>query len=286
MLSSAVAGLANGGGAYALLAVALILQFRTTGVLNFAIAAIGTFGTFMTSTVYAHGWGLLPSTLVGMAAGATLSVIYGLLYVRFFFDASARYRATVAIALLLGTVSFSYRIFGTVPQFLPNIVNGNVGSIAGVVVSWSGVLAIVLAIVVAIGLTLLLYRTRLGRQLRGISQGPVTCELLGVPVRKLSVGIWAFSGGLASLAMLLVAPGQSTQIEALALLVTPALAAALVATFRHYWRAVVAGLVLGALQGILAYYAALRAFSSAIPFAAILLILLWLERKEVWDEAR
>src|SRR5665213_3902987 len=135
MLSSAVAGLSNGGGAYALLAVALILQFRTTGVLNFAIAAIGTFGTFMTSVVYGDGVALLPATLIGMATGAALSVVYGLLYVRFFFDASQRYRATVAIALLLGTVSFSYRVFGPNPRFMPSIVGGDAGTVAGVVVS-------------------------------------------------------------------------------------------------------------------------------------------------------
>ena len=61
MLTSAVAGIADGGGAYALLAVALILMYRTTGVLNFAIAAVGTFGTFLTSVVYGHGWPLLPA---------------------------------------------------------------------------------------------------------------------------------------------------------------------------------------------------------------------------------
>jgi branched-chain amino acid transport system permease protein len=286
LLTSAIAGIADGGGAYALLAVALILMYRTTGVLNFAIAAVGTFGTMLTSVVYGNGWALLPATLLGMAAGAAVSVAYGLIYVRFFFDAPQRHRTTVAIALLLGTISFAYRVYGENPRYLPNIVKGNVGQIAGVVVSGSGVLATVLAIVVAAVLWLVLYRTRVGRQLRGISQGPVTCELLGVPVRALSVAVWAVGGAVGTIAMLLVAPGQDTQIESLALLVVPALAAALVATFRHYWVAVVAGIALGAAQGMLEYSNSLRVFSTAIPFLVILVLLLWLERKEVWDEAR
>ena len=286
MLTSAVAGIADGGGAYALLAVALILMYRTTGVLNFAIAGVGTFGTFMTSVVYGHGWPLLPATLLGVATGAAVSVVYGLVYVRFFFDAPQRHRTAVAIALLLGTISFAYRVYGENPRYLPSIVKGTVGSIAGVQVSGSGVLAAVLAIVVALGLTVLLNRSRLGRQLRGISQGPVTCELLGIPVRALSVGVWALGGAIGTVAMLLVAPGQDTQIESLALLVVPGLAAALVATFRHYWRAVAAGILLGAAQGMLEYSNSLRVFSTAIPFVVILVLLLWLERKEVWDEAR
>jgi branched-chain amino acid transport system permease protein len=286
MLSSAVAGIADGGGAYALLAVVLILIYRTTGVLNFAIAAVGTFGTMLTSVVYGAGVPLLLAALLGMAAGAGVSVVYGLVYVRWFFDAPQRYAATVAIALLLGTISLSYRVFGENPRYLPNVVRGNTGRIAGVVVSNSGVLALVLAIVVAVALTLVLHRTRLGRQLRGISQGPVTCELLGVPVRLLSVGVWGIGGAIGTLAMLLVAPGQDTQIESLALLVVPGLAAALVATFRYYWLAVVTGVLLGAAQGMLEYSNTLRVWSTAIPFIVILVILLWLERKEVWDEAR
>lgn len=286
MLSSAVAGLANGGGAYAVLAVALILLFRTTGVVNFAIAAIGTFGTFVTSVLYGHGWPVVPAALVGMVAGGALSVAYGLVFVRWFFQASQRHRATVAIALLLGTISMSFRVFSPNPRFLPNVVGGDVGSIAGVVVSGSGVFAIVIAIIVAAGLTFSLTKSRVGRQLRAISQGPVTCELLGLPVRALSVGVWAFSGALASLAMLLVAPGRSTQIQTLGLLVVPALAAALVASFRSYWIGMVAGLVIGAAQGVLAFYGSVRSFQTAIPFVVILGLLLWFERKEVWDEAR
>jgi branched-chain amino acid transport system permease protein len=286
MLTSAVAGIADGGGAYALLAVALILMYRTTGVLNFAIAAVGTFGTFLTSFLYGNGWPLLPATLIGMAAGAAVSVVYGLVYVRFFFDAPQRHRTAVAIALLLGTISLTYRVFGENPRYLPSIVKGSVGEVAGIQVSGSGVLAAALAIGAAVGLTLMLSKTRLGRQLRGISQGPVTCELLGIRVRALSVGCWAVGGAIGTIAMLLVAPGQDTQIESLALLVVPGLAAALVAVFRRYWIAVIAGILLGAAQGMLEYSNSLRVFSTAIPFVVILVILLWLERREVWDEAR
>lgn len=286
MLSSAIAGIADGGGAYALLAVALILMYRTTGVLNFAIAAVGTFGTYLTSVVYGHGMALLPATLLGVAAGAAISVGYGLVYVRWFFDAPQRHRTTVAVGLLLGTISLATRVYGENPRYLPTIVKGDVGSVAGVQVSGAGVLAVALAVAVSLILTTALHRSRMGRQLRGISQGPVTCELLGVPVRTLSVGVWAVGGAIGTIAMLLVAPGQDTQVESLALLVVPGLAAALVATFRHYWRAVVAGIVLGAAQGMLDYSNSLRVFATAIPFLLILVILLWLERNQVWDEAR
>jgi len=286
MLSSAVAGIADGGGAYGLLAVALILLYRTTGVLNFAIAAVGTFGTLVASVLTTAGWPVVPAALVGMATGAGLSVAYGLIFVRWFFDSSVRYRATVAIAMLLATVSLTTRVFGETPLYMPTVVNGDVARIAGVEVSGAGVLAIAVAVIVAAILTLTLTRSRVGRQLRGISQGPVTCELLGVPVRALSIGVWALTGVLGSLSMLLVAPGRSTAVESLGLLVVPALAASLVAVFRFYWRAVIAGILLGAAQGILDYYNDVRVFQSTIPFVLILVLLLWFERKEAWDEAR
>jgi branched-chain amino acid transport system permease protein len=64
------------------------------------------------------------------------------------------------------------------------------------------------------------------------------------------------------------------------------MAAALVASFRRYRLAVVGALVLGALQGMLSYSQSLSKVQDVIPFVVVVLLLLWFERKEVWDELR
>jgi branched-chain amino acid transport system permease protein len=286
MLQSAIAGLADSGGAYGILAICLILLHRTTGVLNFAVAAVGTCGTFLMSVLYGHGWPYLPAAILGVLLGAAISVAFGLALARWFFDSTPAYRAAVAIALVIGTTSLAQRVYGSNPRLIPPMVGGSAGRIDGVVVTWSGVIALLLTIALAIGITELLRRTSLGLRLRAIAQRPVTAELLGLPVRWLSVAVWAVTGGLATVALLLISPTFSSDIPTLSLLVVPALAAALVGSFRRYRLAVFSGLVLAALQGLMAYSANLTKVQDVIPFAVVVLLLLYFERKEVWDEAR
>lgn len=286
MLQAGIAGFADSGGAYAILAVCLILVFRTTGVLSFPIAAVGTMGTFLTSVLYGHGWSYAPAAVVGVLLGAALSAAFGLAFVRWFFDSSAAYRATVAIALLLGTIAVSLRVFGDTPRLIPYMVPGNALTVASVKISASSVVALVLALVFAAAVLQALGRSQTGLRLRAMSQRPVSCELLGVPVRSLAVTIWAISGALGTLALLLIAPERSTEISDLSFLVVPALAAALVASFRRYAVAVISAFVLGAAQGMLSYSSAVSNYQILIPFVVILVLLLWFERREVWDEAR
>lgn len=286
MLQSGIAGLAGSGGAYGVLAVCLILLHRTTGVLNFAVAAVGTFGTFLMSVLYGHGWSYLPAAVLGVLLGALISVAFGLALARWFFDSTPAYRAAVAIALVIGTTSLAQRIYGHQPRLIPPMVSGSVGTVDGVVVTWSGLIALVLAIVLAVVVTEVLRRTSLGLRLRAVSQRPVTAELLGLPVRWLSVGVWAVTGGLATVALLLISPTFSSDIPTLSLLVVPGLAAALVGSFRRYRLAVLSGFVLAALQGLMAYSQTLTKVQDVIPFAVIVLLLLYFERREVWDEAR
>lgn len=286
MLQSGIAGLADSGGAYGILAVCLILLHRTTGVLNFAVAAVGTCGTFIMSVLYGHGWSYVPAAVVGVLLGAVLSVAFGLALARWFFNSSSAHRAAVAIALLIGTVSVAQRVFGHQPRLIPPMVGGTGLTIDQVVITWSGVIALVFAVALALAVHEGLRRTPVGLRLRAIAQRPVTSELLGLPVRQLSVAVWAATGALATIALLLIAPGQSSDIPTLSLYVVPAMAAALVASFRRYRLAVVAALVLGGLQGMLSYSQSLTKVQDVIPFAVVVLLLLWFERREVWDEAR
>jgi branched-chain amino acid transport system permease protein len=286
MLQAGIAGFADSGGAYAILAVCLILVFRTTGVLNFPIAAVGTTGTFLMSVLYGHGWSYGPAALVGVLGGALVSAAFGFAFTRWFFDSSTAHRATVAIALLLGTIAVSLRVFGDTPRVIPNMISGSALSVSNVQIASSSVLALIVALVVAAAITQTLGRSQTGLRLRAISQRPVSCELLGVPVRRLAVTTWATSGALATIALLLIAPQRSTEISDLSFLVVPALAAALVASFRRYVVAVIAAFALGAIQGMLSYSSTLSTYQVVIPFAMILVLLLWFERREVWDEAR
>lgn len=286
MLQSAIVGLADNGAAYALLSLCLILVYRTTGVPNFAIAAVGTMGTFVVSSLNGQGMNLVLATIIGVVCGGLISLVCGIILVRWFFDAPAAHRATVAIALLIAIAAITIRVFTDQPRMVPTVVPGSAFTVDGVVVSGTNLAGLLLAIGCTALVTGTLTRSRRGLQLRAISQGPVAAELLGLPVKPLILATWAGSGAVATLAILAIAPGISSEVESLCLLVVPALAATLLAAFRHYWLGLVFGLILGAAQGLMSYSQTLVNYIQVIPFVVILGVLTWNQRKEVWDEAR
>jgi branched-chain amino acid transport system permease protein len=102
----------------------------------------------------------------------------------------------------------------------------------------------------------------------------------------LSLTVWCASGAVATAALLLAAPVWSSEFSTLSFIVVPALTAALIGVFRHYPSAVLGGLALGVIQGMLAQTDAFSDYRSVVPFAALAVILLWRERKAVWDEVR
>jgi branched-chain amino acid transport system permease protein len=286
MLQSALVEIADNGSGYAVMAVCIILLYRTTGVLNFGIAATGTAGIFVLSSLYSQGLNLVLATLVGLIAGGVISLACGLIYVRYFFEATPAYRGAVAIAFLISIIAITLRVFGDQARLIPTVLGGSGFTLDGVIMSRLNIASMLFAILFTVVITTMLNRSRRGLQLRAISQGPVASELLGLPVRPLSLAIWGGSGVIATLAMAMIVPGVTSEISSLSLLVVPALAAALFAAFRRYWLAFIAALIVAALQGLMSYSARLINYTEIVPFGIILVVLMWNQRREVWDEAR
>jgi branched-chain amino acid transport system permease protein len=224
--------------------------------------------------------------LVGALAAALLSGAVGWIMARFFGEADLRTRSTVTIALTVTTLSLATRVFGSDPKAVPELLPGLGLTVAGVVVPAASLAVLLGTLVLAAGVGWLLARTRLGVRLRAISERPSTVELLGVPARTLAVGVWAATGAVSSMALLLIAPSRSGDFSGLALFVLPALAAALLGLFKHLPTVVLGGLAIGLIEGMSAIVPSLALYRSALPLVLIVLALLWSQRGEVWDAAR
>ena len=69
-----VAGLSSGG-IYAILAVAFVLIYRATGVVNFAQGELAMFSTFVAWTLTQHGFGYWPAFVVTMLASSSRAYV-------------------------------------------------------------------------------------------------------------------------------------------------------------------------------------------------------------------
>ncbi len=286
MLQGALAGLAAGG-LYAVLAVCLTLMSRLVRVVNFAQAATGMFGGFVAVWLVSHGgWPIWLASTLGVLLGGALSAVIGLIVATWLAEADTTTRSAVTVGPLLLLISLSFILFGNKPQPFSPIIAGPAFTVGGVVISQVTVATVTLAIVVAVACRLVLTRTSIGTKLRALSERPTTAELIGIPSKPLSVTVWAVTGIISALAIIIVAPSQSNDATSLSMLIVPASAAALLGAFRRLDLAVVGGLVLGLLSGLAAQIDQVSLVRNFLPFLFIVVFLLWTQRKEVWDAAR
>lgn len=286
MLQGALSGLAAGG-LYAVLAVCLTLMASLVRVVNFSQAATGMFGGFVAVWLVSdQGWAIWLASIVGVLIGAALSALIGLVIGVWLPEADITTRSAVTVGPLLLLISMSFILFGNKPQPFSPIIAGTAFRVGGVVISQVTIATVTLAIVVAVTCRLMLVRTSFGTKLRAISDRPTTAELIGIPAKLLSVAVWAMTGMISALVIIIIAPTQSNDATSLSMLIVPASAAALFGAFRRLDLAVAGGLLLGLLGGLVAQIEQVSFFRNFLPLIFLISFLLWMQRKEVWDAAR
>ena len=286
MIQGALAGLAAGG-LYAVLGVCLTLMSRLVRVVNFSQSATAMFGAFTAVWLVTEvGFPVWTGTILGVLFGALLAALIGWISARWLSESTITVRSAMTIGPLLLLISMSFILFGNRPQPFTPVISGPAFTVGSVVISQVAVVTVLMAIVVAIVAHILLTRTRIGTQLRALSERPTTAELLGIRSAPLSISIWFITGLISALAVIIVAPSQASDATSLSMLIVPAAAAALLGGFRSLSLTVVGGLLLGMLNGLVAQIEQVSVVRNFLPFLLIVVLLLWTQRKEVWDVAR
>ena len=285
MLDGVVAGLASGT-AYAILAVCVVVLYRLVGVVNFGQAALGAFGAYLCYTLAGAQVPLALAALAGLLASGLIAGLVGWVLARWFATPTTTERAVVSVVFLIVLLTAGFRLFGDTPRVMPSLLPEEVFTIAGVRVSLTTVVALALAIGIAAGVSLIMRHTHIGIRLQALSERPMTVQLLRVNSRALSIGAWAGTGMISTLALLLVAPARNQTFESMSFLVIPALASALLGGFSNIWVAAGGGLAIGAIEGAAARIDGLANYRGALPFLLIAIALIWMRRRKVWDDAR
>ncbi|GAB3492244.1 branched-chain amino acid ABC transporter permease [Amycolatopsis cihanbeyliensis] len=283
-LSAAIAGLVTGG-AYALMGLSILLTYRLVAVVNFAQAAVGAFGAFAMVLLVEQGLPLWLAVLAGLGVGAAVHALVGLIMVRWFSGAGEGIKTAVTVAVYTSFIALGLRLFGAQhPHRFPKPFDTPAFTLGNVVVTWMAVITLLLAGLFAIVPVLLLRHTRIGVLLRALAERPQTAELIGIPVPRLAMAVWAITGAASALAIMIIAGQFASDFGSQALLITPALAAALVGAFRSFPLTLVGGMALGILQSVASTWSEIKEYRGVLPFVAILIVLVWSRRKERWDE--
>jgi branched-chain amino acid transport system permease protein len=245
------------GMVYAAVALALVLVWRSTRIVNFAAGGMMMITTFIAYSVVQHGGSYWAALVLALLAGFLLGAVAERLLIRPVEGGPPLNAVIVTLGLLVFLQAVAGMIYGGTPRsFSPtfDIRGFQVGG-TRLLFSPADVFVVVAVLVVMAALALLFRRTDLGLRLRAAAFAPEVARLLGVRVgRALTLG-WALSGAVGALAGVLIAPGTFVGPNQFDAVLVFGFTAAVIGGLDSPTGAVVGGLLLGLTLAYLAGYA-------------------------------
>jgi branched-chain amino acid transport system permease protein len=269
-LQLAIAGISVGS-IYALVALAIVIPFKSSGVLNFGQGEIVTLGAYialvLTQLALPYPVVVASILLLGAAGGVVIERVL----IRPIVKAPefTLVIATFATGLLIkGVISIR---FGD----SPNTIDGPFGTepimAAGLRFNPTSLWIFVCTALVTIGVMLFLRSTRLGKAMRAVSVNPEAARLMGIRVETVYRWSWAISTAIGALAGLLVAPLIGINPE-IGQLILRGLLAAVIGGFTSIPGALIGGLAVGLIEtfsGVLIG----STFKNLVPFILLMVLL-------------
>jgi len=257
-------GLGNGA-VFGALALALTLTYRSSGIINFATGSIA----LITAYVYSYlrsgelvmlvpglpdtvsvgvKFSLWPALLVSVVLAALLGLVLHLLVFRPLRNAPPVAKAVAALGVSLVITALIAAKLGTTLVAAPPVFPSHLWTAGPISISSDRVYFAATVLVLALALALVFQRTRFGLATRAAAETEKGAYLSGISPDRVAAGNWMISSAAAGLAGILIAPMVPLIPISYTLFIVPALAAAVIGGFRNGVVAVIAGILIGALQ--------------------------------------
>ena len=256
---------------YAMLAVGFTLIFGVARILNLAhgsFYALGAYGAYVLTTIFKVPLLVAaPLVVVGVA-------LFGMVVERVLI----RPMRTSQLAVLMISLAVSliveqalFLIFGSEYRNVPSFIDQKY-VIGGVDVAGQRLLTLLVAVVSIGGLYMFIQKTRLGSAILAISQDPEAAQYMGIPSDRIFGAVMAMSAGLAALAGIMAGPFLSVQPSMHLLPIVKAFAIVVVGGLGSIPGSIVAALMLGYAETLVAYGIS-TSWTEIVSVAATLLML-------------
>jgi branched-chain amino acid transport system permease protein len=269
-------GLQNGA-VYASLAIALVLIFRTTGILNFAQGEMALFSTYFVWRLTDTGMPVWVAILIAAVSSFVGGALIERIVIRPVERSSPLIIVIVTIGMFLALNSLTQLEFGTDQKVLPSAYPQHTWRPGGVLISSNALVLVGVLIVECALLYVVLQRTKLGLAFRGVASNPESSRLLGVPVGRVLMVGWGLAAAVGAIAGALVVPTTAGLVpSSMQQILVFAFAAAALGGFDSVVGAVVGGMIVGVAHALTTQYVhPLHGIELIVPFGLILLVLLF-----------
>lgn len=283
------------GAMYAALGMGVIVAYRGSGVVNFALGAMAMFPAVVYAELRTSGdlilpvivlpdrvaigdpMGFAPAALIALAMGVAITVVIYNVVVRPLRDAPALTMVIATIGVTIVLQGLAVRSFGTgtvrTPPILPDDVTTIFGRLVPVDRFWlAGVVALL-----GLGLAAIYRFSRFGIATRAAASNEKGAILLGYNAPRIGLFNWILASLLTGSVGILLTPLSGVDPFNYSLMVIPALGAALAARLRSFGVAVVFGIGTGAFQALAVHLVAQQTvptflrggLDSLVPFLVI-----------------
>jgi len=254
----------------ALMALALVLTWRATRVVNFAQVGQAMFTTFIALSLQTLTGSWIVALLGALVAGAVLGVVVQFLVLRPVKRADTSGAIIATFGVLIALQAAAGMIWGGDSRAYPQPFGNTAISVFGREwpVSAYDLVVVGFALVLVVGLTLLFTRTNLGLAMRATAFNPEVARLSGIRVgRTLTIG-WALAGVVGAVAGVLVAPTSAISPNSFDILLVFAFTAAVIGGLDSLIGAVALGIGTGLILSVVSGYSD----SSNAPVVALVLL--------------
>lgn len=275
-LSYLVSGISLGS-IYALIALGYTMVYGIAKMLNFAHGDVIMVGAFVIYTV-STTWGLPP--IVGVLASIIFCTVFGIVIEKV---AYKPLRKASSLAVLITAIGVSYLlqnsallIFGSSTKSFTSVVTIPALHLfdGQLVISGETIATIVVSVIIMIGLTLFINKTKPGHAMLAVSEDKGAAQLMGINVNATISLTFAIGSALAAVAgALLCSAYPSISSTTGAMPGIKAFTAAVFGGIGSIPGAMIGGILLGVIENLSKGYISTQ-LSDAIVFAVLIIVLL------------
>jgi branched-subunit amino acid ABC-type transport system permease component len=264
------------GAAYGLIGLGVVLIYKGSGVVNFAQGAVAMVAAFCCNDLVNQGLSVYLAAAITVAGAGVAGVVIYVIVMRPLRNASSLSQVIATIGLLVTLVGIAVLAWNDVAlrgQLAPSLVPTDPVTLFGSSFGVDRLWLLGIAAVLCVALSVLYRYTNFGLATRAAAESERGASLLGISPDRVAAGNWAIGFGVASIAGILIAPITALNVTALAFIILPALAAAVVGRFTSFGLTVAAGVVIGVSQSLITRYWTLQGMSAAFPLFVVIVAL-------------
>ncbi|MEV4509287.1 ATP-binding cassette domain-containing protein [Dactylosporangium sp. NPDC049525] len=273
----AVLGL-GAGAIYGLSALGIVLIYRGSGILNFSQGAVGMLGAYVFYLQRENGVSTPVAALLAIGVGLGIGALVHQLVMRPLRDAPpvSRLIATLGVfAFLFGLGQFLFGVGKAriVTSILPD---GSTTVLPGIRIGTDRLVILGVGIALTVVLTVVYRSTRFGLATSAVAENGRASSALGISPDTVATVNWMVGCALSVVSAVLIVSIGTLQVENLAMLIVPALAAALLGGFRSFPLTMAGGLLIGMLESEVAWIGTRyqsEGWGQTVPFVVIILVL-------------